>query len=131
MDLRRCRKTLRSRHRTTAIELLETRRLLLAISWIGNSGNWNNPANWSGGVVPQSADLVSISSVGAKVNITTADAVGTLSVAVGAQINIESTGTPTVASGGSILGSIQGSGGNLNLQSTLDNAGQIELHATA
>jgi hypothetical protein len=48
------------------LEALEARRLLAAISWDGDAGDnlWHTPANWSGNVVPTSADDVTIDVAG-------------------------------------------------------------------
>ena len=44
-----------------AVEPLEARALMSAVEWVGGSqGNWNNPANWSGGAVPGPNDDVRV-----------------------------------------------------------------------
>ncbi|MDR3636208.1 MAG: hypothetical protein P4L84_20570, partial [Isosphaeraceae bacterium] len=54
---------LKSRHRALALEALEPRTLLSAVSWTGagDGKSWTNPSNWSGNAVPGSNDNVTIS----------------------------------------------------------------------
>src|SRR5208337_1676905 len=48
--------------RHAAIEVLERRLVMSAVSWTGggNNFNWNNPANWSTNTVPDASDDVTI-----------------------------------------------------------------------
>ena len=54
-----------------AVQVLEDRTLLSAVTWVGDNGangdgtdlNWNNPLNWSGGNAPGKADDVTIGAV--------------------------------------------------------------------
>ncbi|MEB3882176.1 hypothetical protein LKE08_01910, partial [Lyngbya sp. CCY1209] len=39
------------------------------ISWLGGSGDWYNPRQWSGGKVPKSSDNVTVEAIGEKVQI--------------------------------------------------------------
>jgi hypothetical protein len=49
-------------HDFSAIQHLEVRALLSAVTWtgLGDGSNWNDPTNWSGGAVPTAADDVSM-----------------------------------------------------------------------
>jgi len=54
---------------------------MASISWKGGSGDWNNAANWSGGVVPGAADTVTIAGAGAyTVTLYTTEAVDNLTL---------------------------------------------------
>jgi hypothetical protein len=57
----------------TAIVTLDGQTLQIeqaSISWIGNSGDWYDPANWSTGVVPSSGDDVTINRSGINLTVT-------------------------------------------------------------
>ncbi len=48
---------------------------MAVISWLGPiSGNWNTPALWAGGAVPQSADTVEIGAIGSPYTVTVSSA---------------------------------------------------------
>src|SRR5271163_3724444 len=54
---------------------------MASISWKGGSGDWNNAANWSGGVVPGASDTVTIAGAGAyTVTLYTTEAVDNLTL---------------------------------------------------
>ena len=91
------------RFRRLAIETLEDRRLLTAVSWIGGTtGYWDVGTNWSGGAVPTST---------ADVTIQAGDA--------------ESVNSATVATGNTLLII----GGSLTTAAGLSNNGTINESA--
>jgi hypothetical protein len=54
-----------------AVEQLEDRTLLSIVTWVGGTGDWNTPGNWSGGALPGSADDVQITTPGISVTHST------------------------------------------------------------
>lgn len=60
----------RWRSRNLLLETLESRTLLAAVNWIGESGNWIDAPNWSTGLVPGPSDDVTIDNPGAELLIT-------------------------------------------------------------
>ena len=73
--------------------------------WIGGAtGDWNNPANWCGGV-PTTPAFVNIPS-GSVVTITNADAYATqVNIAVGGSLVMNGTGNLVISSGGTFTNS--------------------------
>ncbi|MEK6259848.1 MAG: Ig-like domain-containing protein [Planctomycetota bacterium] len=92
------------------IERLEPRTLLSAISWDGGAGNlsWNSALNWSGDVLPTTADDVSINPVGITVTL-----VGAASVH-----SLQSNANLTLSSGALTVGASSALNGNLTLTSS-------------
>ena len=123
------------------------------ISWIAGDGDWNDPANWSTGVLPGPNDDVLIDRPGVSVTITRSTGSTTIKslqfqeslVVSGGSLTITNSivngGTVTVSGSGILnlggsftaadLGSINSSGGIVNLTGTLNNAGStLTLNAT-
>jgi hypothetical protein len=91
--------------------------------WISSSGGaWENPANWSGGQVPQNGEDVSISSIAAPNTVTISSASVALSSLSTLAPIVMSGGALTINSAATILGGLTMSGG------TLDGVGSIILY---
>jgi hypothetical protein len=120
----------KSLYRLAIVAPLEPRLLMASISWNGGTGDWSNPASWSGGVVPQSTDTVSITGVGSTVNITTDAQVGSISAAPGVIINLNAGGTLDIFSSSSLACALTGTSGTLNLRSSLDFSGYGQFTGT-
>ena len=102
-----------------AVEALERRVLLAAVSWTGGGDgvNWTDPKNWSTGALPGSADTVTINAAG---NPTIMLASGSQSVS-----SLTTSDPLTIASGATLaLGTTIGGSG------TLTNAGTLTLNNT-
>ena len=100
--------------------LLGGNALAATITWDGGGGNnsWHDPANWSGDVVPGSADDVVISVANANVTITNTTEVSGLTLAVGVRLTAQGAGNILTANGtttveGANLKAIQGASLNL------------------
>ena len=88
--------------------------------WIGVSGDWSTPADWSADAVPGPSDDVVMAAAGSyTVTITTSQAIGSVLLNdAGATLDIQSGGT--LAIGGSLTaqsGTLQVDGGTLNAPS--------------
>ena len=85
--------------RALRFESLERRLLLSATSWKGGSGYWDTAANWSGGVVPNSAslDLTINSSSAATITIKAGESYTVGSLAVTGQAALANSGSLSVA----------------------------------
>jgi hypothetical protein len=118
-----------------SIQALEQRRLFSVVTWIGPSGGlWNAPANWSGGVLPDStSDVVISKSPTVQVNLSGNASVHSISV-TGDTLNVSS-GTLTLAANASIgaAATLTLNNAVLSLTSatTLTNSGTITLSAAS
>ncbi len=78
--------------------------------WIGGSGSWSNPNNWSGGVVPGSTsdvfDVYIDSATPLTVNLTTSETIGLLAVSGADSLYLSNGGSLTTGSLDFIGGSI-------------------------
>ncbi len=89
----------------TAVERLESRTLLSALSWIsGNVGDFSDPTNWVGGRAPNGGDDVSITGAGSSVTISAGQQVNTITTDAGTTLTISADGTLNDLSGGNIAG---------------------------
>ena len=88
-------------------------------TWLGGTGNWTDPAHWSGSAVPQNTSTDSFDVVidagnpaASEVTLDAQDTIGSLQIDAGDALVVTPTGTLTL-DGGQIL-----------------NAGEIDLHGT-
>ncbi len=85
------------------MEVLEARRLLTAISWIGGNGNFSNTMDWSSHTVPGTGDTVSITTSG--ITITLDQAVTIQSIQSAANLTLSNPLTVTAGTS-SVSGSL-------------------------
>jgi hypothetical protein len=93
------------------VEALEDRFLLSAVSWIGGSGSWNTPSNWSTNTLPQPGDDVTISQAG--------------------NIQVTLAGSASIHSLSITGDSLSLSGGTLAVAGNVNNSGSITVNPLA
>jgi hypothetical protein len=119
------------------VESLEVRVLPSTIFWgVDTSGDFNNPANWQGGVVPGAGDIAVINrSVPVTVSLSASDSVGGIQVGNGQTLQLSSGAGLTISGAATNDGTIIQSGSTLALDpgSTLTNQadGTYQLQAGA
>lgn len=106
----------RARQRTErarlGVESLENRRVMATIPWVGGADqNWDNPANWAGGVLPDSTSDVVIDGSFAGSTITSNANVSIKSLHSAACLTISS-GTFSLGTGESVIASTLSVAGN-------------------
>lgn len=79
------------------VEPLEDRMVPSSVSWVGGSGNWDNPSHWNTGLIPTSADTVLIQQPNVQVTVSDNEAAGSLSLAATDTVSIASSGSLTLA----------------------------------
>ena len=113
-----------------AVEALECRRLLTAVSWTDADGTglWSDRLNWSNNQVPRGGDDVTISGdpvtvdANAEVDVDTLNNLGSINIVEGEQLNVG-----TLDNSGSIRINSEVNNDNTNIfaESTLANSGTI------
>src|SRR5262249_26269318 len=78
---------------------------ILGKTWTGGGANtnWDNPANWDGGV-PDSSDSVAIGTGGTNVKLNVAATVGNVTLNRGADMTIDGPGALTIGGGVKVKG---------------------------
>ncbi|HHK42890.1 MAG TPA: hypothetical protein ENJ50_10770, partial [Planctomycetaceae bacterium] len=106
----------RRRVRTLRAEQLESRRLLALITWDagGDGSSWNDPLNWSGDVLPTSADdvVISLPTSNPTIRLSSADA-SVASLVADEALRVESGRTLTVTGTADINAALTIDGGTL------------------
>ena len=91
-----------------------------AISWaVDTDGNWDDPSNWSTGVVPTSTDSVLIDRPGVSITVTVRTGSATVGHLVSNETLAVTGGGLTVTGDAVINGSLNQFGGTLNVAGTL------------
>ena len=111
-----------------ALELLEPRLMLAAVSWDGggDGASWTDRFNWSGDALPISTSDVTIDVV-ADPTITLSSGTYTIHSLSSSETLVFSGGTLTVSTGGSSNCSVTVSGGTLNLRGSWSQAGGLTV----
>ena len=90
------------------LETLENRLFLSAVSWVGGTGSWNTPSNWSTNALPQPGDNVTINQPG--------------------NIQVSLSGTASVNSISITGDSLALSNATLSVATTFTNAGSVTVN---